>query len=113
MRMGWVMLIYRRCRNEPGALAPAVYIKAMRAALDKAGFTETKLVALDSGEGGAAQYVAAMATDGVLRQAVHAFGFHGGPTEAGGATWLPAYRRRLKLCSVPRLSTKREFQWRT
>ena len=78
--------------NEPGALAPVEYVLAMRSELDAAGFGETKLVAIDSGMGGAGMYVKTMASSPALQRAVHAFGFHGGASISAGASWLPAYR---------------------
>ena len=67
---------------------PKLSVKLLKADLKR---QSTKLVALDSGEGAAAQLVLAMAADQTLMQAVHAFGFHGGPTKAGGASWLPGW----------------------
>jgi galactosylceramidase len=80
--------------NEPHELAPIPYIKAMRAALDGAGFAAIELIAFDASTGAGSQLALAMTSDTVLRQAVHAFGFHGGPTEANAQKWLPSF---LKL----------------
>jgi galactosylceramidase len=94
--------------NEPHALAPPAYVMAMRIDLDAAGFQATRLVALDTREGAAATYVRAMANDSAsinstaLQRAIHAFGFHGGPTVANGASWLPQYRT-LDPATRPRL----------
>jgi hypothetical protein len=88
--------------NEPGRLAPVEYVMAMRADLDAAGFEGTKLVALDSGSGGASLYVQAMVNSTELQKALHAFGFHGGAGDVAGASWLPTYKR-LDPVTRPRL----------
>jgi hypothetical protein len=84
--------------NEPddNQFAPVSYIKALRGDLDRAGWAQTKLVALDQDSGHAYLYVNAMANDTALQRAVHAFGFHGTPARvvtprAGHEPWVEGY----------------------
>ena len=88
--------------NEPAQIAPVDYVMAMRGDLDAAGFSYTKLVALDTGMGSAKLYVDAMSNNTGLQQAIHAFGFHGGASEVGASSWLSAYLT-LDPATRPRL----------